>query len=107
METTGGGLRNRYIGAGIRLVYPASKKTSCGSQGSHATPMQIERATMEVTRSSSNPVSVAKITAVTAVIFATDTGLDEDLVTSIVALSICVGVALLPWLPQLTWLLLG
>ena len=45
--------------------------------------------------------------AVTAVIFATDTGLDEDLVTSIVALSICVGVALLPWLPQLVWLLLG
>ena len=45
--------------------------------------------------------------AVTAVIFATDTGLDEDLVTSIVALSICVGVALLPWLPQLIWLLLG
>ncbi len=45
--------------------------------------------------------------AVTAVIFATDTGLDEDLVTSIVALSICVGVALLPWLPRLTLLLLG
>ena len=45
--------------------------------------------------------------AVTAVIFATDTGLDENLVTSIVALSICVGVALLPWLPQLIWLLLG
>ena len=45
--------------------------------------------------------------AVTAVIFATDTGLDEDLVTSIVALSICVGVALLPWLPQLLFLLAG
>lgn len=44
--------------------------------------------------------------AVTAAIFATDTGLDEDLVTSIVALSICVGVALLPWLPQLIRLLL-
>ena len=43
--------------------------------------------------------------AVTAVIFATDTGLDENLVTSIVALSICVGVALLPWLPQLVLLL--
>ncbi|MBK9113035.1 MAG: hypothetical protein IPM88_15585 [Nitrospira sp.] len=42
---------------------------------------------------------------VTAVIFATDTGLDEHLVTSIVALSICVGVALLPWLPQLVFLL--
>lgn len=45
--------------------------------------------------------------AVTAVIFATDTGLDEDLVTSIVALSICVSVALLPWLPQLVFLLAG
>ncbi len=45
--------------------------------------------------------------AVTAVIFASDTGLDEDLVTSIVALSICVGVALLPWLPQLALFLLG
>lgn len=43
--------------------------------------------------------------AVTAVIFAADTGLDEDLVTSIVALSICVGIALLPWLPQLIRLL--
>jgi len=39
--------------------------------------------------------------AVTAVIFATETGLDEDLVASIVALSICLGVALLPWLPSL------
>jgi predicted permease len=39
--------------------------------------------------------------AVTAVIFAAETGLDEDLVASIVALSICLGVALLPWLPQL------
>ena len=38
--------------------------------------------------------------AVTAVIFATETGLDEDLVASIVALSICLGVALLPWLPS-------
>ena len=45
--------------------------------------------------------------AVTAVIFATETGLDEDLVASIVALSICLGVALLPWLPQLATLLLG
>lgn len=43
--------------------------------------------------------------AVTAVIFAADTGLDEDLVTSIVALSICVGIATLPWLPQLIRLL--
>jgi predicted permease len=39
--------------------------------------------------------------AVTAVIFATETRLDEDLVASIVALSICVGVLLLPWLPSL------
>jgi predicted permease len=44
--------------------------------------------------------------AVTAVIFATETGLDEDLVASIVALSICLGVALLPWLPQLAAVLL-
>jgi len=44
--------------------------------------------------------------AVTAVIFAADTGLDENLVTSIVALSICCGVALLPWLPKLVSLLL-
>jgi len=43
--------------------------------------------------------------AVTAVIFATNTGLDEDLVTSIVALSICCGVVLLPWLPYLMRLL--
>ncbi len=43
--------------------------------------------------------------AVTAVIFAADTGLDEYLVTSIVALSICMGIALLPWLPQLIGLL--
>jgi len=43
--------------------------------------------------------------AVTAVIFAAETGLDEELVASIVALSVGVGVALLPWLPQLaTWL---
>lgn len=43
--------------------------------------------------------------AITAVIFAADTGLDEHLVTSIVALSICMGIALLPWLPQLMRLL--
>ncbi|GKS59676.1 transporter [Nitrospira sp.] len=43
--------------------------------------------------------------AVTAVIFASETRLDEDLVASIVALSICVGVAVLPGLPSLvTWL---
>jgi len=45
--------------------------------------------------------------AVTAVIFATETYLDEDLVASIVALSICLGVALLPWLPQVATALLG
>ena len=39
--------------------------------------------------------------AVTAVIFSTEAKLDEDLVASIVALSICVGMAILPWLPQL------
>ncbi|HSN05617.1 MAG TPA: AEC family transporter, partial [Nitrospira sp.] len=44
--------------------------------------------------------------AVTAVIFAAETGLDEDLVASIVALSICLGVALLPWLPYLAAALL-
>ena len=45
--------------------------------------------------------------AVTAVIFATETRLDEDLVASIVALSICVGVLLLPWLPRLAKVLTG
>src|SRR6476659_8894106 len=43
--------------------------------------------------------------AVTAVIFAAETGLDEELVASIVALSVVAGVALLPWVPQLAdWL---
>ena len=43
--------------------------------------------------------------AVTAVVFAAETGLDEELVASIVALSVGVGVVLLPWLPQLAvWL---
>jgi predicted permease len=45
--------------------------------------------------------------AVTAVIFATETHLDEDLVASVVALSICLGVAVLPWLPQLATALLA
>jgi predicted permease len=45
--------------------------------------------------------------AVTAVIFSTETGLDDGLVASIVALSICLGVALLPWLPQFAASLLG
>ncbi len=43
--------------------------------------------------------------AVTAVIFAAETGLDEDLVTSIVAFSLCVGIVTLPWLPHLIRLL--
>jgi hypothetical protein len=45
--------------------------------------------------------------AVTAVIFAAETKLDDDLVASIVALSICLGVALLPWLPALAARLLA
>lgn len=45
--------------------------------------------------------------AVTAVIFAAEAGLDEDLVASIVALSICLGVALLPWVPPLAARLAG
>ena len=43
--------------------------------------------------------------AVMAVIFAAEAKLDEDLTASIVALSICLGMALLPWLPQLAALL--
>ena len=39
--------------------------------------------------------------AVSAMIFAAETHLDEELVASIVALSICLGVAMLPWLPRL------
>jgi predicted permease len=43
--------------------------------------------------------------AVTAVIFAAETGLDEELVASIVGLSVGAGVALLLWMPQLAmWL---
>jgi len=43
--------------------------------------------------------------AVTAVIFAAEAGLDEELVASIVALSVATGVALLPSLPHIvTWL---
>jgi hypothetical protein len=38
--------------------------------------------------------------AVTAVIFAAEAGLDEELTASIVALSVVVGVLLLPFLPQ-------
>jgi predicted permease len=44
--------------------------------------------------------------AVTAVIFAAEAGLDEALVAAIVALSVATGIVLLPWVPQLaTWLL--
>lgn len=45
--------------------------------------------------------------AVMSVIYATEAGLDEDLVASIVALSICLGVALLPWLPALARMVVG
>lgn len=45
--------------------------------------------------------------AVTAVIFSTEAQLDEDLVASIVGVSICLGMALLPWLPQLAAALAG
>jgi predicted permease len=45
--------------------------------------------------------------AVNSVIFATETHLDEDLVASIVALSICIGIAVIPWLPRLSFFLLG
>lgn len=40
--------------------------------------------------------------AVTAVIFAAETHLDEDVVAAIVALSLIVGAALLPWVPHFT-----
>jgi len=45
--------------------------------------------------------------AVMAVLFAAETKLDEDLVASIVGLSICLGVALLPWIPTLAGMVLG
>lgn len=45
--------------------------------------------------------------AVMAVIVSTEAKLDEDLVTSIVAVSICLGMAFLPWLPQLAAALAG
>jgi predicted permease len=44
--------------------------------------------------------------AVSSVIFAAETRLDEELVASIVALSICLGVVMLPWLPELATLLM-
>ncbi|MBH0193326.1 MAG: hypothetical protein HP492_16500, partial [Nitrospira sp.] len=45
--------------------------------------------------------------AVMAVIVSTEARLDEDLVASIVAVSICLGMALLLWLPQLAAALAG
>ena len=43
--------------------------------------------------------------AIIAVIFSTEAKLDEDLVASIVAVSICLGMAALPWLPNLARIL--
>jgi len=45
--------------------------------------------------------------AVLAAIFTSETCLDEDLAVSVVALSICLGVAILPWSPELTMILIG
>jgi predicted permease len=45
--------------------------------------------------------------AVMAVIVSMEAKLDEDLVTSIVAVSICLGMAFLPWLPHLAAALTG
>jgi predicted permease len=45
--------------------------------------------------------------AVSSVVFAAETRLDEELVASIVALSICLAVVMLPWLPRLAAMLLG
>ena len=39
--------------------------------------------------------------AVNAIVYAAETDLDQDLVTSIVAISICIGFAFLPFLPRL------
>ncbi len=45
--------------------------------------------------------------AVSALIIAAEAQLDEELVASIVALSMCLGVLMLPWLPRLATMLLG
>jgi len=45
--------------------------------------------------------------AASSLIFAAETRLDEELVASIVALSICLGVMMLPWLPRLAAMLSG
>jgi hypothetical protein len=44
--------------------------------------------------------------AINTIIFAAEAHLDEQLVASVVALSICVGIAALPWLPRLIYFLL-
>lgn len=44
--------------------------------------------------------------AISSVIFAAETRLDEELVASIVALSVCLGMVMLPWLPDLATMLL-
>jgi predicted permease len=45
--------------------------------------------------------------AVSALIIAAEAHLDEELVASIVALSMCLGMLMLPWLPRLAAMLLG
>lgn len=45
--------------------------------------------------------------AVSSLIIAADAQLDEELVASIVTLSMCLGVLMLPWLPRLATMLLG
>ena len=45
--------------------------------------------------------------AVSALIIAAEAHIDEELVASIVALSICLGMLMLPWLPRLAVILLG
>lgn len=52
-------------------------------------------------------LSAALPAAVNSVIFATEERLDEELAAAIVALSICLGIAFLPFLPQLSSLLRG
>jgi len=45
--------------------------------------------------------------AVNAVIYAVEANLDQDLVTSIVAISLCIGFAVLPFLPGVAHFLAG
>ena len=44
---------------------------------------------------------------VPAVIYATEAELDQDLTASIVAISVCIGFAVLPFLPRLAMLVAG